>query len=75
MISGLSPMHLLLILFIVLAVFGTSKLRNIGRDLGGAVKGFKDAMREGEQPPQAPPQLGQQPGVTHTIDQHKQDKV
>src|ERR1700739_1866692 len=73
MLSGLSPMHLLLILFIVLAVFGTSKLRNIGRDLGGAVKGFKDAMREGEQPPQ---QLGQQQQATPpTLDQHKHDKV
>jgi len=75
MISGLSPMHLLLILFIVLAVFGTSKLRNVGRDLGGAVKGFKDAMREGEQQPQAPQQLSQQQGTPTTIDQHKQDKV
>ena len=72
MLSGLSPMHLLLILFIVLAVFGTSKLRNVGRDLGGAVKGFKDAMREGEQPPQ---QLGQQQGTPPTLDQHKHDKV
>lgn len=40
----LSPMHLLLILLIVVLVFGTKKLRNIGADLGGAVKGFKEGM-------------------------------
>ncbi len=44
-----SPRHLLVILLIVLVVFGTKKLRNIGSDLGGAVKGFKDAMKSGEQ--------------------------
>ena len=40
--------HWLIVLVIVLAVFGTKKLRNMGGDLGGAVKGFKDAMKEGE---------------------------
>ncbi|MEN9705229.1 MAG: hypothetical protein RLZZ393_1108 [Pseudomonadota bacterium] len=43
-----SPRHLLVILLIVLVVFGTKKLRSIGSDLGGAVKGFKKAMNEGE---------------------------
>ena len=43
-----SPRHLLVILLIVLVVFGTKKLRSIGSDLGGAVKGFKKAMSEGE---------------------------
>jgi sec-independent protein translocase protein TatA len=43
-----SPLHWLIVLAIVLVVFGTKKLRNIGSDLGGAVKGFKDAMKEGE---------------------------
>lgn len=43
-----SPRHLLVILLIVLVVFGTKKLRTIGSDLGGAVKGFKKAMNEGE---------------------------
>lgn len=40
--------HWLIVLAIVLVVFGTKKLRNMGGDVGGAVKGFKDAMREGE---------------------------
>ena len=39
--------HLLLILLIVVLVFGTKKLRNIGADLGGAVKSFKEGMSSG----------------------------
>lgn len=39
---------LLVILAIALVVFGTKRLRTIGSDLGAAVKGFKDAMNEGE---------------------------
>lgn len=38
--------HWLIVLVIVMLVFGTKKLRNIGQDLGGAVKGFKDGMKE-----------------------------
>ncbi|MCB6183657.1 Sec-independent protein translocase subunit TatA [Leeia sp. TBRC 13508] len=40
----LSIQHLLVVLVIVVLIFGTSKLKNIGKDLGGAVKGFKDGM-------------------------------
>lgn len=43
-----SPRHLLVILLIVLVVFGTKKLRSIGSDLGAAVRGFKNSMKEGE---------------------------
>jgi sec-independent protein translocase protein TatA len=44
---GLSSIwHWLIVLVIVLVVFGTKKLRNVGGDVGGAVKNFKDAMRE-----------------------------
>jgi sec-independent protein translocase protein TatA len=43
-----SPRHLLIILLICLVVFGTKKLKTIGQDLGGAVKGFKNAMNESE---------------------------
>jgi sec-independent protein translocase protein TatA len=47
--GGLSIWHWLVVLVIVLVIFGTKKLRNIGSDLGGAVKGFKDGMKgEGE---------------------------
>ena len=44
----LSIWHWLIVLVIVLMVFGTKKLRNIGTDLGGAVKGFKDGMKTDE---------------------------
>ena len=45
--------HWLIVLLIVVLVFGTKKLKNIGTDLGGAVKGFKDGMKEGETPADA----------------------
>ena len=38
--------HWLIVLVIVMLIFGTKKLRNMGADLGGAVRGFKDGMRE-----------------------------
>jgi sec-independent protein translocase protein TatA len=40
--------HWLIVLLIILLVFGTKKLRNMGADLGAAVKGFKQGMKEGE---------------------------
>jgi sec-independent protein translocase protein TatA len=43
--GSISIWHWLVVLVIVLLVFGTKKLRNIGSDLGGAVKGFKDGMK------------------------------
>ncbi len=45
---GISIWQLLIILAIVVLLFGTKKLKNIGGDLGGAVKGFKNAVKEGE---------------------------
>jgi len=45
---GIGVQELLVILLIVGLVFGTKKLKNIGSDLGGAIKGFRDAFREGE---------------------------
>ena len=45
-IGGISPVQLLIILVIVLLIFGTKKLRNFGGDLGGAIKGFKKAVKE-----------------------------
>ena len=43
---GISPTQLIIILVIVALIFGTKKLRNMGSDLGGAVKGFKKAMND-----------------------------
>ena len=45
---GISIWQLLIIAVIVIAIFGTKKLRSAGKDLGESVKGFKDAMNEGE---------------------------
>ncbi|MDO4450702.1 MAG: Sec-independent protein translocase subunit TatA [Moraxella sp.] len=42
--------HWLILLVVVIAVFGTSKLKNAGKDLGQAVKGFKDAVKDEEAP-------------------------
>lgn len=45
--GSFSIWHWLIVLAIVMLVFGTKKLRNIGADLGGAVRGFKDGVKEG----------------------------
>ncbi|SFB97399.1 sec-independent protein translocase protein TatA [Marinospirillum celere] len=46
--GGISIWQLLIVLGIIILIFGTKKLRNLGGDLGGAVKGFKNAMKDGE---------------------------
>ena len=43
--GSFSIWHWLIVLVVVLLIFGTKKLRNIGQDLGGAVKGFKEGMK------------------------------
>ncbi|QNI04039.1 Sec-independent protein translocase subunit TatA [Halomonas sp. SH5A2] len=48
MLGGISIWQLLIVLGIIILVFGTKKLRNVGTDLGGAVKGFKKAVHEDE---------------------------
>ena len=69
--GSFSIWHWLIVLVVVLLIFGTGKLKNMGKDLGGAVKGFKDGMREGSaDAPATPPQ--QVPGTVardpNTID-------
>jgi sec-independent protein translocase protein TatA len=46
---GISIWQLLIVFLIVVVLFGTSKLRNIGGDLGAAIKNFRQSMREGEE--------------------------
>ena len=48
--GSFSVWHWLIVLLIVVLVFGTKKLKNLGSDLGGAVKGFKDGMKDGSTP-------------------------
>ena len=72
--GGFSIWHWLIVLVIVMLVFGTKKLRNMGADLGGAVRGFKEGMREGgDKAAEGPPQVasgktveGQVTGKTET---------
>lgn len=72
--GSFSIWHWLIVLVIVMLIFGTKKLRNIGQDLGGAVKGFKDGMKDAntdkpaEQAP--PPQVSGQ-----TIDVEVREKT
>jgi sec-independent protein translocase protein TatA len=49
MLSGISPWSILLILIIVVVLFGTKKLRNVGADLGAAMKSFKKSSKEDHQ--------------------------
>lgn len=48
--GSLSITHWLILLVVVVIIFGTSKLKNAGKDLGSAVKGFKEAVKEEEKP-------------------------
>ncbi len=73
--GSFSIWHWLIVLVIILLVFGTKKLRNVGSDLGGAVKGFKEGMKDGEKPAdaaQTPPQVG---GAGQTIDGEVKEKT
>lgn len=79
MLGNVSLVQILIILVIVVLVFGTGKLKNAGRDLGGFFKGFKDGLKDGEKPadtPAAPPaQLTQQNPNATTDNVEKKDKV
>jgi len=73
--GSFSIWHWLIVLLVVVLIFGTKKLKNIGTDLGGAVKGFKDGMKSGsegvgEAPPPSPPQqvAGQKSSSDNTVD-------
>ena len=48
MLSNISIWQLLIVLVIVIAIFGTKRLKTLGSDLGGAVKGFRSAMNEAD---------------------------
>ena len=67
--GSFSIWHWLIVLVVVLLIFGTKKLRNIGSDLGGAVKGFKEGMKEEE------PKIGEKAEEGgRTIDAEVKDK-
>ena len=78
--GSFSIWHWLVVLLVVVLIFGTKKLKNIGSDLGGAVKGFKDGMKSGGEsadgatPPQ---QVGtsNKAGDPNTVDVDAKTKV
>jgi sec-independent protein translocase protein TatA len=70
--GGLSIWHWLIVLVIVLLVFGTKKLKNMGEDLGGAVKGFKQGMRDGSETPAEAPKVA---ADRSTIDVEARDRT
>jgi sec-independent protein translocase protein TatA len=71
--GSFSIWHWLIVLVIVALVFGTKKLRNIGTDLGGAVKGFKEGMKDANAP--AAEQVAQKSVTGDTIDVQAKEKT
>lgn len=61
---AIGPLQIFLILLIVILLFGTKKLRNIGSDLGGAIKNFKKSVKD-----------GQEEGVTPQIEENKSETM
>ena len=59
--GSLSIWHWLIVLVVVVLIFGTKKLRNVGQDLGGAVKGFKEGMKGAESEADAAKAAGDAP--------------
>ncbi|NNF17830.1 MAG: twin-arginine translocase TatA/TatE family subunit [Gammaproteobacteria bacterium] len=71
MFSGMTPGSLLLILLIVVLVFGTKKLKSLGSDVGGAVKGFRKAMNDDDKNADAA-QLTDDSGADDAVKQSSQ---
>jgi sec-independent protein translocase protein TatA len=75
--GSFSIWHWLIVLVIVMLVFGTKKLRNVGQDLGGAVKGFKDGMKDataGDKPVDAAQPTQQVGGQTIDVEVKEKTK-
>jgi len=66
--GSFSVWHWLIVLLIVVLIFGTKKLKNIGSDLAGAVKGFKDGVRDGAASPADPAAPAQRVGTDRPLD-------
>lgn len=69
-VGGIGIWQLIIVLVIILLVFGTKKLKNLGSDLGGAIKGFKSAMDDGKGD-KAPEQLEGESGSTIDVKAEK----
>lgn len=85
MLGGISIWQLAIVLVIVILLFGTKKLKNLGSDLGAAIKGFKDEYKkdeeqnqknveQSEQNPQINSQSAEQVDAQNKVDQKKVEK-
>lgn len=78
--GSFSIWHWLIVLLVVVLIFGTKKLKNIGSDLGSAVKGFKDGVRDGStsaagEPAAPPQQVGNSQKSADTVDVEAKTKA
>ncbi|MGB6242975.1 MAG: Sec-independent protein translocase subunit TatA [Castellaniella sp.] len=76
--GSFSIWHWLIVLVIVALIFGTKKLRNVGEDLGGAVKGFKKGMKDAQQADdnaEAKPAVAQKVQDSNTVDVQAREKT
>ena len=73
--GSFSVWHWLIVLVIVLLIFGTKKLRNVGQDLGGAVKGFKDGIKDANSTDKAADAAPAEKVTGQTIDVEVKEKT
>ena len=73
--GSFSIWHWLIVLVIVALIFGTKKLRNVGEDLGGAVKGFKKGMKDAQDDAADKPAVTQQVEDAGTVDVQAREKT
>jgi sec-independent protein translocase protein TatA len=73
--GGISIWQLLIVLVIVLLLFGTKRLKNIGSDLGGAIKGFRKSMNEGQKEEPQKLEKDEDKTVIEGEATHEKDKV
>ena len=73
--GSLSIWHWLIVLLVIVLIFGTAKLKNMGKDLGGAIKGFKEGIKEGGESPPSTPKVEEAKQVAgQTIDVQAKEK-
>lgn len=74
--GGIGIWQLLIVLAIILLIFGTKRLRNLGGDLGGAIKGFKSAMNDEDKKEEQKAQLQEKDGeVIDATAEKKKDQA
>lgn len=72
---GISVWQLLILLAVVILIFGTKKLKNVGGDLGSAIKGFKSAVKDGDESATQEKVSQDSAETTNTESVKKEDKV